>query len=355
MPFKSPAASRHRSEGATRYALLILIALLATAGGVIIWLLHTADPGAEHAAEAAAVADAGPIHRDGAPASTAELLEHARAAMARQQLLAPAGNNAIEWYLQVLKQEPDNRAAQDALREIFPFAATAAEQTISQGSPAEALRQIDLLTRADPTNYTLTILRAKLQAQEQVAADQQQRREREQAQADAAAQKLAAHAAAATLAAPAAAPTAAATPAPAPAAVVPAAGAGPAPGTPAYRPAPLPEAESTTVVAAPRAAARPASTPAAEATAGAAPVLKRRIEPYYPVDARRARRQGWVDVRFTVEADGSVSRASVIDADPKNVFDRAALSAVERWQFTPGTRNGAPAPSELRQRIEFRL
>ena len=93
----------------------------------------------------------------------------------------------------------------------------------------------------------------------------------------------------------------------------------------------------------------------AAAAATTSPVLKRRVEPYYPVDARRTRRQGWVDVRFMVEADGSVSHAGVVDADPRNVFDRAALTAVERWQFAPGTRDGAPMPMEVRQRIDFRL
>ncbi|SFR95629.1 protein TonB [Dyella sp. OK004] len=325
-----PAAPlQRRTQGATRYVLLILLALFACAGGVIVWLLRGAGSNEHVVQELAPVADAGQIHRADMPVTTADLLLHARDAMAQQRLLAPAGNNAIEWYLKVLKQQPDNQVAQDALREIFPFAATAAEQTIGQGNAAEAQREIDLLSKADPTNYTLTILRAKLQAQLQVAEDQQRR---EQQQAQATAQKQQAHTASVTTPFP----SVAVTPAP-PSAIS-------QPASPVKRTEPEPAAPV---------AARPA--PAAEAVAATAPVLKRRIEPYYPSDARRTRRQGWVDVRFVVEADGSVSRASVIDADPKNVFDRAALSAVERWQFTPGTRNGAPASAELRQRIEFRL
>lgn len=329
-----PAAPlQRRTQGATRYVLLILLALLACAGGVIVRLLRSAGGNEPVTQASAPAADSGAIHRADVPVTTADLLLHARAAMAQQRLLAPAGDNAFEWYLKVLKQQPDNQAAQDALREIFPFAATAAEQTIGQGNAAEAQRQIDLLSKADPTNYTLTILRAKLQAQLQVADDQQRR---EQLQAQAAAQKQQAHVASVT------------TP-PTPVAVAPASPSvisQPAP--PAKRSEPEP---ASPVVARPA----PAAAPATEAVAVTAPVLTRRIEPYYPSDARRTRRQGWVDVRFVVGADGSVSRASVIDADPKNVFDRAALSAVERWQFTPGTRNGAPASAELRQRIEFRL
>jgi protein TonB len=323
-----PASRSRRTEGATRYALLILVALLAGAGGVVAWVIK-ANRDAPAAPEAA-VADAGEIHRDGEPGGVAQLLLRARAAVARQRLLAPAGDNAVEWYLRALKQQPGNRVAQDALRELFPFAATAAEQTISQGNAGEAQRQIDLLSQADPANYTLTILRAKLQAQLQVAEDQ---RRREEQLAQATAQKASAHPVAPTQ--------------PAPAAAAPAV---PPPPAPVTRPVAAAPAGNAAQAPAPR----PASTPVA-AIAATSPVLTRRVEPYYPADARRTRRQGWVDVRFMVEADGSVSHAGVVDADPRNVFDRAALTAVERWQFTPGTRDGTPVPMEVRQRIEFRL
>lgn len=56
-----------------------------------------------------------------------------------------------------------------------------------------------------------------------------------------------------------------------------------------------------------------------------------------------------------VQPDGSVTSASVTDADPKYVFDRAALSAVSRWQFSPGMQDGKPVAAQVRQRIEFRL
>src|SRR5699024_8537176 len=91
--------------------------------------------------------------------STSELLNEASKAIRDQRLLAPAGNNAVEFYLKVLDRDPDNRVARDALREMFPFAANAAEQVINQGDFDEARREIDLLTRTDPDNYTLTILR----------------------------------------------------------------------------------------------------------------------------------------------------------------------------------------------------
>jgi len=343
----SPASSRCRAQGVVRYSLLILVVLIAVAGGLIFWQIEHGQE-AEQPAQAV-VAAAGPVLRAGI--GTDELLQHARDAMAAQRLLAPAGNNAFELYLAVLKREPGNRVAQDALREIFPFAAHAAEQTIDSGDDAEAQRQIDLLTRADPQNYTLTLLQAKLQAQRTAAAQQEQQANRREP------------------------PPSSSVKTPPPASVAPAVVAAPAPPPPPSVPvAPAKPAntmtaselaiaqlhvESTQVEAAPKAAVR-ARTPApvaavADANGTSTPVLTHRVEPAYPPDAKRTRRQGWVDVTFTVEPDGSVIGATVADADPKYVFDRAAINAVSRWQFTPGTQDGKPVALQMRQRIEFRL
>jgi len=347
------ASSRRRAQGVVRYSLLIPVALLAAAGGVVYWQIERGQESDQPAQ--AVVAASGPVLRAGI--GTDELLQHARDAMAAQRLLAPAGNNAFELYLAVLKREPANRVAQDALREIFPFAAHAAEQTIDSGDDAEAQRQIDLLTRADPQNYTLTLLQAKLQAQRtavaQQAAQQAQQANRREPLPPPPSVK-----AQPPVAAPPAAVVAAA-PVPPPAAPV------PAPAKPANTLTPAEQAlaqlnvETTKVKAAPKTVVR-ARTPdpapvVADANGTSAPVLTRRVEPAYPPDAKRSRRQGWVDVTFTVEPDGSVIGATVADANPKYVFDRAAVSAVSRWQFAPGTQDGKPVAAAMRQRIEFRL
>ena len=344
----SPASSRRRAQGVVRYSLLILVVLIAAAGGLIFWQIERGQE-VEQPTQAV-VAAAGPVMRAGI--GTDELLQHARDAMAAQRLLAPAGNNAFELYLAVLKREPGNRVAQDALREVFPFAAHAAEQTIDSGDDAEAQRQIDLLTRADPQNYTLTLLQAKLQALRTAAAQQEQQANRHE-------------------------PTPSSTvKTPPPAPVTPAVVTAPVP-PPAAAPVPVAptkpantmtpselaiaqlHVESTQVEAAPKATAR-ARTPVpaavvADANGASTPVLTHRVEPAYPPDAKRTRRQGWVDVTFTVEPDGSVIGATVADADPKYVFDRAAINTVSRWQFTPGMQDGKPVALPMRQRIEFRL
>ena len=260
--------------------------------------------------------------------SVDQLLTEARKAVGDQRLLAPAANNAFEFYLKVLARDPNNKVAQDALRETFPIGANAAEQAINQNQFDEAQREIDLLAKSDPDNYTLTILRSKLDAQrklsvrqQQLAADQavQQQQVADRAKQQAAAQQLAAdlkvkQEAAAREAAAQKAPQVAAVP----------------------KPTPPP------VAAPPQVQIQNAK-------------LLRQDTPRYPADAQRARREGWVDVEFTVGTDGAVSNAHVVDSKPGRVFDRAAVDAVERWKYQPALRNGQPMAVTMRRRINFTL
>ncbi|WP_162500858.1 energy transducer TonB, partial [Modicisalibacter coralii] len=108
----------------------------------------------------------------------------------------------------------------------------------------------------------------------------------------------------------------------------------------------------------------PASAPASDSQAEASqapptdpgvvssPQPTRKVPPTYPSRAQRRGIEGYVELRFTIRPDGSVDRDSlrVIDAEPRHVFDRAALRAIADWQF-----KRAPQPREARQRLVFRL
>ena len=96
------------------------------------------------------------------------LLGLARQATHDGRLVSPQGNNAYEYYLSVIQLEPNNATAQDALRETIPFASQEIERLINRRDLEEARREIALLRDYDPTNYTLIILGAKLDAQQQV-------------------------------------------------------------------------------------------------------------------------------------------------------------------------------------------
>lgn len=100
--------------------------------------------------------------------TVAELLAAAQNAYVHGHLVAPASNNAIAYYEATLLKDSNNRVAKDALRESFPYAAAQVEQTIAQNNFDEANREIGLLAEADPANYTLTLLRAKLDTQQKL-------------------------------------------------------------------------------------------------------------------------------------------------------------------------------------------
>jgi protein TonB len=65
-----------------------------------------------------------------------------------------------------------------------------------------------------------------------------------------------------------------------------------------------------------------------------------RINPEYPTRARERGIEGWVQVEFTITAAGTVADAKVVDADPKGLFDRAALEAIGRWKYNPKVVDG---------------
>lgn len=79
------------------------------------------------------------------------------------------------------------------------------------------------------------------------------------------------------------------------------------------------------------------------------------VPPVYPRAAIRREQEGWVDVEFTVLADGSTADPQVIEAQPERVFERASLRAVEQWRFRPRVYRGRPIDQRVSTRINFQL
>jgi TonB family protein len=75
------------------------------------------------------------------------------------------------------------------------------------------------------------------------------------------------------------------------------------------------------------------------------------VQPPYPDAALARRLSGYVDVEFTVDADGRVRSASVTKSEPARVFDSAALAAIGRWRYPAET---GREPLKLTHRFEFR-
>jgi periplasmic protein TonB len=279
--------------------------------------------------------------------SPEELRDRARTAYAESRLYAPAGDNAMEYYLALRDKQPGDAGVSSALTDLMPMAVIATEQSRDRGDFAEAQRLYALIEKADAQHPALERLkrtivaaqesadeRAKQQAltAEQEAARQkqleqdrerQQQQQQQQAAAQLASQEQADQRAAAQRAAE-------------------------------QRAAEQRAAEQR---AAEQRAAQPATPtpqPAAPASTAARPAASTELRalstpaPNYPPDALRAGQSGEVQVEFTVNPDGSVSNARVVRSNPPRVFDREAVAAVRRWRFEP-----VAAPVTTRRTIGF--
>jgi len=260
----------------------------------------------------------------------ADLLTKAKTAENEKRLYAPAGDNAIEYYLALRQRHPNDESTKSALEDLFTYAMIATEQNLDKASTAkdpaqvsgyktEAARIFALLERVDTNAPSLPRLRAKMQKQagdelkaQQDAAKKAQDDLAKKTEADKAAAALKAQQAAAQ------------TPPPQPVER-------PAQAAPPPRPTP-------TQAAAPPPAPTPTEAPPQPKPARVGlPDVVSSVQPVYPRDALRDGVSGEVTVAFTVNPDGSVSGASVVSSNPRRVFDTAALDAIRKWRFeAPG-------------------
>ncbi|MCY7355408.1 MAG: energy transducer TonB [Lysobacter sp.] len=275
--------------------------------------------------------------------SADQLREAAGKALTEQRLYAPAGDNAMEYYLALRDKQPNDPAVSSALTDLQPYALIATEQSIGRDDFIEAQRLYALMDKADPKAPALPRLKdsiataQKAVAQRAVDAETQtaeettrqaelekERLAQQQAAQQLAAQQLATQQAAQRAATPATAP-------------------------PAQQPQPAAPRPVATQPAAPPPTQQPAAQPAAPAASSSnelRPISQ--PSPRYPAAAARAGQSGTVQVEFTVGADGSVTSARVVEAKPPRVFDREALAAVKKWRFQP---IGSPVTS--RRTIDF--
>ncbi|MDT8428672.1 MAG: energy transducer TonB [Pseudomonadales bacterium] len=74
--------------------------------------------------------------------------------------------------------------------------------------------------------------------------------------------------------------------------------------------------------------------------------------PEYPLLKDRAGKEGFVIVEFTVAPDGSVLEPAVKDTTAP-AFSRAALTAINQWQFEPVVDAGTPVPVRTNMKFSF--
>ncbi|HEU4813235.1 MAG TPA: energy transducer TonB [Xanthomonadaceae bacterium] len=248
----------------------------------------------------------------------------ASAALREQRLYAPAGNNAMEYYLALRDKQPQDPSVASALTDLMPYTLIATEQSIGREDFDEAQRLYALMEKTNPDAPALPRLEqtiatarqqvvareaqevAQTQEEEERQADLEAEREREQQQAQQeAARQLAAQQAAARAAE-----------------------------EQRQREAQAAAASAPTQSAPTQSTAEPAAaTPARTANTELIPVST--PAPQFPAEAYRNRQSGEVQVEFVVGTNGSVTSSRVVRSNPRRVFDRAALDAVNRWRFQP--------------------
>jgi protein TonB len=87
----------------------------------------------------------------------------------------------------------------------------------------------------------------------------------------------------------------------------------------------------------------------------ALPLYKQNTAPLYPLKARRLGYEGIVMLKVLIDEDGRVDDLTVLESSGHSVLDRAALSAVKKWLFEPGTEGGIKKKMWVKIPIHFDL
>ena len=285
----------------------------------------TATPAGPTAAESAAAQAAQQQAAALAALSGEELKKRGGQALREQRLYAPAGDNAMEYYLTLRKKsdKPD-ASAESALIDLVPYAVIAAEQALGREDFIEAERLRSLIEQADPQAPALPRIAdaiAKGKADVAARATQEATRTEEHGQG----RRRSPPQGRAGRRRPGRRRPHARPPHPRPRRQS------------RHRPpvaAPVQERPATPVVAAPPPVAAPAPTPSRPASGGGLVPIST-PQPAYPPEAMRAGTTGEVVISFTVNTDGSVSNVELVSAKPRGVFERNVQSTVRRWRFQP--------------------
>ncbi|MCF7221541.1 energy transducer TonB [Marilutibacter chinensis] len=261
------------------------------------------------------------------------LRERATAALRERRIHAPAGNNAVEYYLVLRDKAPEDASVGAALIELQPYLLIAAEQALARSEIAEAERLLALMGRVDPNAPALPRLRNELAAASQAVVDT-------------AAARMRAEQARATTQAPSAPTASAGSPGQAGRAAPAAAmlelpvsvdrSGNASDAAVAVADVSLSPARVAADAEASASRTRASAVQAAVGSPPRVPRLVRDAPPRYPMIAMSRRIEGQVKVGFTIEPDGSVSSVRLLSAQPAGVFEEAAIEAARRWRFEPG-------------------
>ncbi|OHU87649.1 MULTISPECIES: energy transducer TonB [Pseudoalteromonas] len=80
-----------------------------------------------------------------------------------------------------------------------------------------------------------------------------------------------------------------------------------------------------------------------------------RIEPIYPTRATRARKEGWVDLEFTVTPEGFVEDITVLDKEHGEMFVKNSIKALKDWRYAPKFVDGEAVSAKTSVRLAFKM
>jgi len=112
----------------------------------------------------------------------------------------------------------------------------------------------------------------------------------------------------------------------------------------------------TPSVSAPQSVSRPApAVVSSEPRISTGVIPLERIPPKYPARAANRHIEGWVKIEFTITTSGTVENAVVVEAEPAEIFDEAALKAINQWTFKEKIVNGVAVEQRAVQTLQFKL
>ena len=80
----------------------------------------------------------------------------------------------------------------------------------------------------------------------------------------------------------------------------------------------------------------------------------RYIEPRFPRRVPAKLDEGWVLIQFDVTTEGRTTNIRILESEPAETFDEAAVKAISRWRFKPPRINGESIEARSRVRLVFR-
>lgn len=79
------------------------------------------------------------------------------------------------------------------------------------------------------------------------------------------------------------------------------------------------------------------------------------FQPVYPAGQLRLEREGVVSVRVLIGSDGRVKEIELIDSPHVDFWTATRKQALQKWRFTPATKDGKPFESWLTLKVRFEI